>query len=88
MKRKSFFVAIAMLASGTALFGCGSDNDPPATEPPPPPPPEPEAVVFNQFVNDQFAATADDSDPVAVDDTAFSFDDDDPNAFDDLLTNP
>jgi hypothetical protein len=87
MRKKSLFVAIAMLASGTALFGCGSDNDPPATEPPPPPP-EPEAVVFNQFVKDQFAATADDHDPVAVDETEFSFDDDDPNAFDELLADP
>jgi hypothetical protein len=53
------------------------------------PPVPPQATDFTGFVKDQFAATADDSDPVEVDEVDFTFDDqDDPAAFDDLLGNP
>ena len=53
--------------------------------PPPPPPPAPPAqTAFSQFVQDQFAATADDTDPEPVDDVDFAFDED-PAAFDSLL---
>lgn len=67
-----------------ALVGCGSDGSSQVAVPPPPPPPPPAPTSFNQFVVDQFAATADDTDPVAVDDEDFAFDED-PAAFDSLL---
>lgn len=83
----------AMIGIGVTLLlgACGSDNNrsvqvPP---PPPPPPPPPMAVDFTPFVKAQFDATADDTDPVAVDDTDFAFNDEDnPGAFDDLLATP
>ena len=77
---------IAMVIGGVVtLSACGSDSNPPVVvEPPPPPPPAP--VSFSGFVKDQFAATADDTDPEEVDGIDFEFDaDDDPDAFDDLL---
>lgn len=76
----------AMLLVFALLTGCGSDSPDPVIviPPPPPPPPPPMATSFNQFVVDQFAATAEDTDPVAVDDEDFAFDED-PAAFDSLL---
>ncbi len=86
---------LAMVASIT-LVGCsgGSSssappNQPPAAPAPPAPAPEPEptTVDFTAFVLDQFAATADDSDPESVDDIDFEFNDqEDPDAFSELLT--
>ncbi len=84
-------IATLLLVSGLVLAGCGSSNTPPPAEPPPPPPPPPppQAVDFTEFVREQFAMTADDTDPVSVDDTDFAFNDqDDPDAFNDLLDNP
>jgi hypothetical protein len=85
--KKRTLIAGLLLAAGFALAGCGSSSDaPPPADPPPPPPPPPAAVDFSQFVRDRFAATADDTDPVAIDETEFSFADmDNPDAFDDLL---
>lgn len=83
-------IATLLLVSGLALSGCGSSNNaPPPAAPPPPPPPPPQAVDFTGFVSEQFAMTADDTDPVSVDKTDFEFNDqDDPDAFNDLLDNP
>lgn len=76
------------MAASMAVAGCGSDSLPPPIEPMPPPPP-PAAVDFTGFVIEQFAATADDTDPVAVDDMDFEFNDqDNPDAFAELLTDP
>lgn len=88
LQLKKGFIGVAL---SLLLGACGSDNNgavqvPP---PPPPPPPPPMAVDFTPFVKAQFAATADDTDPVAVDDTDFDFNDEDnPDAFDDLLLTP
>ncbi|MGH8193821.1 MAG: hypothetical protein ACREQ8_05370 [Woeseiaceae bacterium] len=86
MNIRTLAVAALLLATTVAIQGCGgSYNDPAPSEPPPPPPP----VAFSQFVKDQFANTADDTDPVDVDAMEFSFtDQDNPDAFDDLLTAP
>lgn len=83
---KSFSTALSGLALvGSLLLGACSDSDSPSMVEPPPPPP-PETTSFTGFVHDQFAATADDTDPVPVDDVDFDFDaEDDPDAFDDLL---
>lgn len=84
-KRLTFTALIALLA--IFLGACGGSSSsavvaPPAPPPPPPPPPPP--VQFNQFVQNEFAATADDTDPQPVDDVDFIFDED-PTAFDSLL---
>lgn len=73
---------LTITACGVLLSACGGGSDLPTLPPPPPPPPPP--VAFNQFVVDQFNATADDTDPVPVDDDDFAFDDD-PAAFDSVL---
>ena len=87
MMRRLFKTAALALAGATILTGCGNGSDamsPPAGNPPPPPPPM--AVDFTTFVKDQFAATADDSEPEAVDETDFEFNDEDnPDAFGNLL---
>ena len=87
MTKSSRKIPVLMAAFCTVLGACGGGYDSPATpEPPPPPPP---AVNFTTFVNERFAATADDTDPVAVDEADFEFtDDDNPDAFRDLLENP
>jgi hypothetical protein len=47
------------------------------------------ATDYTQFVKAQFAATADTTDPEAVDGTDFALNDqDNPGAFDDLLAAP
>lgn len=78
------------MAASMAVAGCGSDSLPPPIEPmTPSPPPPPAAVDFTGFVIEQFAETADDTDPVLVDDTDFEFNDqDNPDAFAELLTDP
>jgi hypothetical protein len=88
MKMIRLRVAVLVLTVGIAAAGCGSSSNPPPPGNPPPSPPPP-AVDFTAFVNDRFAATADDSDPEAVDETDFEFNDqDNPDAFSDLLANP
>lgn len=86
MKFKILMIAVGLALSAGGIAACGSSNEdtiPPLNPPPAPPPP----VVFSDFVADQFASTADDTDPAAVDDVDFLFDaQDDPNAFDDLLS--
>lgn len=85
MKNRALIAGL-LLAAGFALVGCGSSSDAPPPVDPPPPPPPPTVVDFSQFVRDQFAATADDTDPVSIDETEFSFADmDNPDALDDLL---
>ena len=72
-----------VLAIGAAACSSGADDLTPVIPDPPPPPPP---VVFTDFVKGQFDATADNTDPVAVDDEEFAFDDlDNPAAYDDLL---
>ncbi|MEM7276737.1 MAG: hypothetical protein AAF385_01320 [Pseudomonadota bacterium] len=77
---------LALAVFGVLLGACsgGSGDAPSIPVPPPPPPPPPPPIAFNMFVQDQFAATADNTDPVAVDDEDFAFDDD-PAAFESLL---
>lgn len=80
---KKLCVLVSLLLAMTACDSSNYGGSPPV------PPPPPQAMDFTGFVKDQFAATADDSDPVEVDDVDFAFDDqDDPAAFDDLLGNP
>lgn len=77
------------VAAGIAIAGCSdsSDRSPPLAPPPAPPPPEPASVDFTSFVIEQFAATADDTDPEPVDEADFSFNDqDNPDAFAELLS--
>ena len=72
----------SLLLAAVVIAGCSSGSTPP------PPNAGPVEVDFQQFVQDQFAATADDTDPVDL--NGFRFLDvasDDPNAFDNLLGN-
>lgn len=88
MKTTALILAASMVSAGALLAGCGSDYEsPPPAEQPEPSPPAPPPVDFTRFVTDQFRSTsADNDDPVAVDDTEFRFNDqDNPAAFDDLL---
>ena len=78
---KRLYLKLAAVASLLMLSACGSDGGGGITNPPPPPP---APTSFSQFVVDQFATTADDTDPVEVDDEDFDFDED-PAAFDGLL---
>lgn len=83
---RSTWLALALIAASAGLGACGNNNAsiPPLQIPPPPPPPPP--VVFSEFVKQQIAATADDTDPEPVDGTDFAFDDEEnPGAFDDVL---
>jgi len=74
--------ALILLIAGA----CSENNFRPEPVSPLPPPPPPPPTVFSEFVIDQFDATADDTDPVPVDDTDFAFDEgDNPDAFDPLL---
>lgn len=83
MSRRFAFILASLGVIG--LAGCDNDDDDPQLGGPPSPPAPPAAgVEFSQFVKDQFAATADDTDPVPVDDTDFEFSDD-PTAYDDLF---
>lgn len=90
MRSFRFRLTMLAMAASMAVASCGSSDRPPAIEPmPPSPPPPPAAVDFTGFVIEQFAATADDTDPVAVDDMDFEFNDqDNPDAFAELLTDP
>ena len=82
---------IAILAAlSVFLTACGGSSGgnngggPMTPLPPPLPPPPPPPTSFNQVVLDEFAATADDTDPRAVDGLDLTFDED-PAAFDSLL---
>ena len=74
------------LGAAVTLIGCGSyDDDDGGPIPPPPPPPA--QTDFTTLIKNQFAATADNTDPVQIDDLNIVFaDQDNPAAFDDLLT--
>lgn len=95
---RSFRLSVAMLAlaAGIAMGGCSDSSDnspitnqPPVAPPAPGPAPEPVVVDFTRFVIDQFAATADDTEPESVDDTDFEFNDqENPDAFSGLLSGP
>lgn len=77
-------VALLALAGAAACDSDGSMRPAPPAPPPPAPPPAP--TSFSEFVRDQFAGTADDTDPVEVDERPLAFDNlDNPDAFDDLL---
>lgn len=83
MRHQLFNLTAAALVAMTLMAGCETgSNSTPVVMPAPPPPPA--AKSFNQFVVDQFAATADDTKPIAVDDEEFAFDEG-PSAFDSLL---
>lgn len=75
---------IVVTAALVALAGC-SDSD--SLTPPAPPPPT--ALDFTTFVKSEIANSADDREPVAINDLQFDFADlDDPTAYDDLFTTP
>ncbi|QDV08951.1 hypothetical protein Poly30_45070 [Planctomycetes bacterium Poly30] len=57
---------------------CSSDDDSNGGGDPP------QEATFNTFVLQQFSDTADDTEPVSINDTTFTFNED-PNAFDSLL---
>ena len=67
--------------AGLVTIGLAACDDGMMGGPDPEPPP---AVDSTAWVMDQFATTADDTDPVDVDETEFEFSDD-PAAYDDLL---
>ena len=69
---------LLLLFAALAVAGCSGGTDPAA--------PAPQGADFAGFVQDQFAATADDTDPVDINGIDFvGLDDDNPNAFDNLL---
>jgi hypothetical protein len=76
--------ALCVLAVVALLAGCDNGGSSGYTAPP-------AAMVevqteFSGFVEDQFANTADDTEPLAIEELDFSFvDQDDPTAFDALL---
>lgn len=89
MKNAKLTIAtlLASGALGLAACGGGSVSSPRVELPTPPPPPPP--ISYTTFVKDQFAATADNTDPAEINDIDFAFDNaDDPGAFDDLLQTP
>ncbi len=94
MHIKRLGIALLALAACGAMLGCsdgGSSAPPPVATPSPPeaPPAPPAAVDFTGFVTDQFAATADTTDPEQVDDKEFDFkDEDNPDAYSGLFSNP
>lgn len=69
---------MSLLVLGAA--GCNDDDDD-NNNPPPPPPPE---STFNLFVLEQFADTANDTEPAETNDRAFTFSEN-PNAFNSLF---
>lgn len=75
------------VAACIVVAGCSDgqrNNAPPGMMEPEPAPPAP--VSFTGLVKDQFAATADDTDPVEINEIDIDFDSQsDPAAFDDLL---
>lgn len=84
------FTIIGLLACGSiGLAACGSNNAdsiPPFEPPPPAPPPPPQPQSFTLFVKDLFMDTADNTDPVEINDLDINFDNlDNPRAYDDLL---
>ncbi len=93
MNNKPIGLALLALVACTAITGCsdsGTSAPPVAAPPTPEPPPAPPAATdFTGFVTDQFAATADNTDPEQVDDKDFEFNDqDNPDAFSGLLSDP
>lgn len=85
LTRRISRLVVLLVVSGIAVAcGGGSSTSAPPAPPPPPPPPPPMQTSFDQFVQDQFAVTADDTDPQSVDGEDFAFQED-PTAFDGLL---
>ena len=79
---------ITILAASVFVAACGG-SDSLAPTPPPPTPPPPTALDFTTFVKAEIANTADDRDPVEINDLEFDFADlDNPAAYDDLFTTP
>ena len=79
MNNKPIGLALLALVACTAITGCSDSG----TSAPP------AATDFTGFVTDQFAATADNTDPEQVDDKDFEFNDqDNPDAFSGLLSDP
>lgn len=77
---------IIILAASTVLAACG-DSD--SLTPTPPPPPPTAGLDFTTFVKAEIANTADNRDPVEINDLEFDFADlDNPAAYDDLFTTP
>lgn len=75
-----------LIGAFAALAAAGCDSNGIGRTPAPDMPPPQQAVDFTVFVQDQFATTADDLDPVDVDATDFAFTNaDDPTAYDTLL---
>jgi hypothetical protein len=72
------FKIVISLILLTALTACGSDNKRPAVVDP--------QTEFKGFIEQQFAQTADTTDPLELDELEFRFPaQDDPAAFDSLL---
>ncbi len=94
MKTTQLCIALLALAASGAMFGCsdgGSGMRAPVAAPPAPEAPAepPAATDFTTFVTDQFAATADTTDPEQVDDKEFAFNDEDnPDAYSGLFSDP
>ena len=72
MRRHYAWILLAALATAS----CSDDDD------------DDNRTSFNQFVKDQLAATADDTEPRSVNGIEFAFDNADPAAFDDVLPPP
>lgn len=87
MNQSKLRIATLLALGAVSLAACGSSNSSaPRVELPPPPPPPPAPVSYTTFVKDQFATTANNTDPVEINDIDFAFDNaDNPVAFDDLL---
>jgi hypothetical protein len=81
---RPLMLAVGIAFATLGLAGCDNDDDRMSGPDPEPPPPPPAAVNFTTFVKDQFAATADGTGPVEVDEIEFEFSDD-PATYDDLL---
>lgn len=86
MKSSKMKISTLLAIGAVGLAACGSDRNftPPPVPDPGPPPVQTES--FTMFVKDQFADTADNTDPVEINDVEFDFDNsDNPSAYDDLL---
>ena len=88
MHRYLLTALMAMLLSGCNVFDDDDDNAPPPDDGGMPPPME--SVDFTGFVIDLVQnGTADDTEPVEINDIDFAFDDnDEPAAFDALFDSP
>ena len=84
--RNKLLLLPALLAVLSACGGGGSNNNSASAPPMMPEPPAPAQTDYNQFVQELFSMTADNTDPVDVNALDFVFtDQDNAAAFDDLL---